>query len=93
MFKKLNPARAERHCLLLLRLLVCCCGEKSLSWQTRTTPAWREPKPALIEPPPTQVAHSAPQLLGGELGEVSEQAEQQEHPESQQNDAQEEDEA
>lgn len=77
---------------VLLRLLVCP-GEKPLSWQTRTTPAWWEPKPAPIESPPTQIAHSAPQQLGGELWKVCEQTQQQEHPKSQQNDAQEEDEA
>lgn len=76
---------------VLLRLLVSC-GKKSLSWKTRTSPAWCEPKPALIESPPTQIAHSAPQLLGGELREVCQQTQQQEHPKSQQNDAQEEDE-
>lgn len=76
---------------ILPRLLIRC-GEKALSWRTRTPPAWFEPKPPLIESPPTQVAHSSPQLLGGELWEVSEQAQQQEHPKSQQNYAQEEDE-
>lgn len=47
----------------------------------------------MIEAPPAQVAHSAPQLLGGELGEVREQTEQQEDPEEQQDHAQQEDDA
>lgn len=78
---------------VLLRLRVCGGEQKSLSWQTGTSPARREPEPALIEAPPAQVAHSAPQLLGGELGEVCEQTQQQEDPEEQQDDAQQEDEA
>lgn len=76
----------------LLRLLVRR-GQETLSWQTGTPPAGFEPKPALVESPPAQVAHGSPQLLGGELGEVCEQTQQQEHPESQQEHAEEEEEA
>lgn len=86
-------ATSQSFAVLILPRLLVCGGEKSLSRQTRTTPAWWEPKPALIESPPTQIAHSAPQQLGRELWEVCEQTQQQEHPKSQQDDAQEEDEA
>lgn len=78
---------------LLRLLLVVFGGVRSLSRQSGTAPAWFECVPSLIESSPSQVAQGSSQLLGGELGEVSEQTEQQEYPNSKQEDTQEEDEA